>query len=89
MAANLSNDMIDHLVTGGLAVIAIVGAIVIQIQTGDVPEWLTVIAGASTGFYFRGRVNGQYNSSLMGRLQELQMAQKVIAEKHAGTGETS
>ena len=80
MSSDLSNDTIDHMVTGGLAVISIVGAIIVQMQTGDVPEWLTVIAGAATGFYFRGRVNGQYNSSLMGKLEEQRLRQRLLDE---------
>lgn len=77
----MNNDTIDHLVTGGLAVIAIIGAIVVQLQTGNVPEWLTVIAGAATGFYFRGRTNGQYNKSTMAKLEQL--------ERRLRQGETS
>lgn len=71
----MNTDMVDHLVTGGLALGCIAGAIVIQLHSGETPDWLITIAGAASGFYFRGRVNGQYNRSLM---QDLERKRKEI-----------
>lgn len=76
------NDAIDHVVTGALALVAITVGAVIYLQTGQTPSWLVAIASLASGFYFRGRVNGQYNHSKMGQLErmadELRQAKETI-----------
>ncbi len=64
-------DLIDHIVTGALALVAIVLAVIVHLQAGETPPWLVLIAGTATGFYFRGRVNGQWNKSRMGEIELL------------------
>ena len=60
---NWNIDLVDHLVSGGLTLILALGAIGLEMQADGAPEWLIGLTGLAAGFYFRGRVNGLYNSS--------------------------
>lgn len=77
----LNNDTLDHIVTAILALVLTGGMFVIQLNQGVVPEWAVAALGAVLGFYFRGRVNGQYNASKMGTLEEELRAIKQAARE--------
>lgn len=65
------NDSLDHVVTAVLAIVLSSGLFVLQLLQGAVPEWAIGALGTVLGFYFRGRVNGQYNSSQMGEIERV------------------
>lgn len=66
------NDTLDHIITAMLAVIFSVGLFIIYLKDGTVPEWGGISLGTILGFYFRGRVNGQYNNSQITRMEQMQ-----------------
>lgn len=63
------NDTLDHIIAATLAVVLGVGMFILQLEQQNVPDWAVAALGTVLGFYFRGRVNGQYNSSKMSELQ--------------------
>lgn len=57
--------------TALLAIVLSAGLFVLQLVQGAVPEWGIAALATVLGFYFRGRVNGAYNSSQMQQLERM------------------
>ncbi len=64
------NDTLDHVIAAALAAVIGIGMFILQLQQGSVPDWAIAALGTVLGFYFRGRVNGQYNRSQMSELEK-------------------